>query len=104
MHEAPRYVTTATFFCHLIVHTRYLHSFPTRRSSDLALGDGHGRGMRMDPCHVVSAALAEKVWTTTTSRSNFFCQRSGNQDRKSTRLNSSHLGISYAVFCLKKKK
>src|SRR5262245_64120255 len=27
------------------------------------------------------------------------CQR----DRKSTRLNSSHLGISYAVFCLKKK-
>src|SRR5947199_7199457 len=25
------------------------------------------------------------------------------QDRKSTRLNSSHLGISYAVFCLKKK-
>src|SRR5262245_64871725 len=29
------------------------------------------------------------------------CVRS---DRKSTRLNSSHLGISYAVFCLKKKK
>src|SRR5437899_13019944 len=32
--------------------------------------------------------------------------RRGNvqRDRKSTRLNSSHLGISYAVFCLKKKK
>src|SRR5262245_62410853 len=28
----------------------------------------------------------------------------GTEDRKSTRLNSSHLGISYAVFCLKKKK
>src|SRR5256885_13183285 len=27
-----------------------------------------------------------------------------NQDRKSTRLNSSHLVISYAVFCLKKKR
>src|SRR5689334_23702356 len=27
-----------------------------------------------------------------------------NQDRKSTRLNSSHSSISYAVFCLKKKK
>src|ERR1035441_10749438 len=27
-----------------------------------------------------------------------------NGDRKSTRLNSSHLGISYAVFCFKKKK
>src|SRR5207249_11996994 len=29
---------------------------------------------------------------------------SGSQDRKSTRLNSSHVSISYAVFCLKKKK
>src|SRR5256885_13149010 len=28
----------------------------------------------------------------------------GRRDRKSTRLNSSHLVISYAVFCLKKKK
>src|SRR5690242_21316773 len=27
-----------------------------------------------------------------------------NKDRKSTRLNSSHMSISYAVFCLKKKK
>src|SRR5256885_13205116 len=31
-------------------------------------------------------------------------QRVGPGDRKSTRLNSSHLVISYAVFCLKKKK
>src|SRR2546426_6734842 len=30
--------------------------------------------------------------------------RSESRDRKSTRLNSSHLVISYAVFCLKKKK
>src|SRR5688572_32707021 len=30
--------------------------------------------------------------------------RAANQDRKSTRLNSSHSQISYAVFCLKKKK
>src|SRR5882724_12324963 len=33
-----------------------------------------------------------------------FCRRRARSDRKSTRLNSSHLGISYAVFCLKKKK
>src|SRR5437899_6928492 len=33
------------------------------------------------------------------------CAAAGTEiDRKSTRLNSSHLGISYAVFCLKKKK
>src|SRR5471030_459505 len=31
-------------------------------------------------------------------------RRKTDQDRKSTRLNSSHLGISYAVFCLKKNK
>src|SRR5258705_7894934 len=43
-------------------------------------------------------------------RSSRRCVRSGwriasrEPDRKSTRLNSSHLGISYAVFCLKKKK
>src|SRR5688500_19705788 len=32
------------------------------------------------------------------------CATSRSEDRKSTRLNSSHLVISYAVFCLKKKK
>src|SRR3712207_7710631 len=31
-------------------------------------------------------------------------RRAGRPDRKSTRLNSSHANISYAVFCLKKKK
>src|SRR3712207_8720805 len=31
-------------------------------------------------------------------------ERTGTPDRKSTRLNSSHVNISYAVFCLKKKK
>src|SRR3712207_8543024 len=35
-------------------------------------------------------AAAQQVWR--------------NEDRKSTRLNSSHANISYAVFCLKKKK
>src|SRR2546422_7175594 len=39
------------------------------------------------------------TWTTIRSRSLF-----STRDRKSTRLNSSHGYISYAVFCLKKKK
>src|SRR2546430_12707439 len=34
----------------------------------------------------------------------YFVERGRGQDRKSTRLNSSHSQISYAVFCLKKKK
>src|SRR2546430_15737083 len=37
------------------------------------------------------------------SARDFPCGSPGNQDRKSTRLNSSHSQISYAVFCLKKK-
>src|SRR5256885_7015259 len=40
--------------------------------------------------------LVERLRTPTTARIG--------EDRKSTRLNSSHLVISYAVFCLKKKK
>src|SRR6266516_2352659 len=36
--------------------------------------------------------------------SNFAVKLDGREDRKSTRLNSSHRTISYAVFCLKKKK
>src|SRR5215510_15724043 len=36
--------------------------------------------------------------------SGFSGRRQGTADRKSTRLNSSHVAISYAVFCLKKKK
>src|SRR5258707_11853979 len=38
------------------------------------------------------------------SRKNQEAVRLHRQDRKSTRLNSSHANISYAVFCLKKKK
>src|SRR5260221_8698597 len=37
-------------------------------------------------------------------RRTHFHERAAPQDRKSTRLNSSHTVISYAVFCLKKKK
>src|SRR3712207_7017233 len=42
------------------------------------------------------------IWDTTTAWLDEQCV--GLRDRKSTRLNSSHANISYAVFCLKKKK
>src|SRR3712207_9493987 len=38
------------------------------------------------------------------ARERAFSSDASHQDRKSTRLNSSHANISYAVFCLKKKK
>src|SRR5215217_8305150 len=40
----------------------------------------------------------------TTRRASCTPSRASTSDRKSTRLNSSHANISYAVFCLKKKK
>src|SRR5437899_5564743 len=62
-----------------------------------------GRGNRYRDA--LSGAGAEDVSVQWVSR----CDRATRlrrvgADRKSTRLNSSHLGISYAVFCLKKKK
>src|SRR5262245_50846368 len=50
-------------------------------------------------CTTVAVAYGLNVCTTPWETST-----SASTDRKSTRLNSSHLGISYAVFCLKKKK
>src|SRR5437899_4408776 len=47
--------------------------------------------------HEHQITAAEILWGACTS------SRRSSADRKSTRLNSSHLGISYAVFCLKKK-
>src|SRR5438309_4430411 len=49
---------------------------------------------------------AAGMWSTaaTLRRGLFFTEGWISQDRKSTRLNSSHSSISYAVFCLKKKK
>src|SRR3712207_7372898 len=45
-----------------------------------------------------------KPSTTPRERLRFtFPRQDGRRDRKSTRLNSSHANISYAVFCLKKK-
>src|ERR1039458_264915 len=47
-----------------------------------------------------------QIFEPTAAAMRYVAERTGKHypDRKSTRLNSSHLGISYAVFCLKKKK
>src|SRR5690606_39345820 len=80
-----------------------LHSFPTRRSSDLAsrvftlfsLSD-----CAPAPCCITAPCVGSLI---------FYCQPATlagqhvpSLDRKSTRLNSSHVKISYAAFCLKK--
>src|SRR6266540_5936615 len=48
--------------------------------------------------------LGHPCWPRAGSRRAAARARARRRDRKSTRLNSSHITISYAVFCLKKKK
>src|SRR3712207_7700590 len=48
--------------------------------------------------------FGRRLWPApSTAPGVFGCRVRGPEDRKSTRLNSSHANISYAVFCLKKK-
>src|SRR5690606_41920601 len=88
---------------------RNLHSFPTRRSSDL-----------LNLASALGAFGAAYFWYRSATlrvlydpakddgSAGILIEDSGKRydflDRKSTRLNSSHVKISYAVFCLKKKK
>src|SRR5438045_9775945 len=74
-----------------------LHSFPTRRSSDLETAVTNLPIPRTDPFTCNQSAMVELDGAHVRL---LVCH----SDRKSTRLNSSHLGISYAVFCLKKTK
>src|SRR5690625_7237756 len=76
--------STASCFHCARLH-RALHSFPTRRSSDL-----HPTRKTTPHTHHSNQPLIR-------------ARASHRTDRKSTRLNSSHVAISYAVFCLKKK-
>src|SRR5437867_5018817 len=79
---------------------RDLHSFPTRRSSDLSKDHNvrlrelaRRQGLSVSEYGVFDEQTGARVAGTTEEE----------VDRKSTRLNSSHRTISYAVFCLKKK-
>src|SRR5207244_12265259 len=89
---------------------RHLHSFPTRRSSDLVERAARVGRRRIGAAPGVparrlfrrlggrgggGAAVALRIRPARSRRVA--------RDRKSTRLNSSHQIISYAVFCLKKK-
>src|SRR5206468_8333459 len=83
-------------------HDRDLHSFPTRRSSDLVEKKRLGAEWR----HILDRKLKWRM-SGEEVLDQFEAQKGqrffdAETDRKSTRLNSSHDQISYAVFCLKK--
>src|SRR5690606_41478169 len=104
------------FFSQSYARHRDLHSFPTRRSSDLSRSRswedyarrlpgsevflthrGRGLGESVRGLAVALAGVAIRAHDADVVNALV-------EDRKSTRLNSSHVKISYAVFCLKKKK
>src|SRR5438132_8999596 len=81
----------------------YLHSFPTRRSSDLlCVGAAFAQNSPQAAQHARPPEYTFRIVRECVLR--WSCVLSSLRDRKSTRLNSSHTVISYAVFCLKKQK
>src|SRR5438552_13645290 len=95
------------FFFSSYCHPRDLHSFPTRRSSDLDQagltfdGQVHAADDREAVVRVIDR---EREHVLERPGAELLQQQQPASDRKSTRLNSSHQISSYAVFCLKKKK
>src|SRR5690606_41420708 len=90
---------------------RTLHSFPTRRSSDLARPLAEGPPMKAGCWFDAKDGRIREVPEPrllnprdAIVRPRCATTRTPTRDRKSTRLNSSHVKISYAVFCLKKKR
>src|SRR5438445_2003510 len=93
------------FYCS--VDHRDLHSFPTRRSSDLQAMARFQREAQASSslnhpniCTIYDIGQEDNLGFIAME----YLDGVTLKDRKSTRLNSSHANISYAVFCLKKKK
>src|SRR5690606_41363222 len=98
------------FFFHSYAAPRALHSFPTRRSSDLTVAPPR-RVPWPDYARAFVLSASNSAWLMAPESSSDLASATWealppatDRDRKSTRLNSSHVKISYAVFCLKKKK
>src|SRR5690349_24140035 len=95
------------FFFQCYGDHRDLHSFPTRRSSDLGLeafsiAGGDLVDAREELLHAASRLRGDELHRRVGQKLQLEADLL--LDRKSTRLNSSDVEISYAVFCLKKKK
>src|SRR5258705_9269272 len=67
-------------------------------------GKNFGTGLRESQCESTHSGMEIGINGAVRVEASEIRTAQSIQDRKSTRLNSSHLGISYAVFCLKKKK
>src|SRR5699024_11407587 len=82
----------------------FLNSTSTSVSYTLSLHDA--LPIYCEGVFAKALAASSHVWVSTSTRTSVCVKASSAAiaDRKSTRLNSSHVSISYAVFCMKKKK
>src|SRR5690625_6631814 len=91
----------------LFPYTTLFRSYPLKIRADDCLGKRMENLIRYINSFKRRGFIKTHIYSWGTSFS-FRCDRKTNGtlciDRKSTRLNSSHVAISYAVFCLKKKK
>src|SRR5205814_6379520 len=92
------------------LHVYFFFFFSSRRRHTRCLSDWSSDVCSSD-LPLLGRLTASRDHHRTHTLSGFECRPEADEwpereckDRKSTRLNSSHLGISYAVFCLKKKK
>src|SRR5699024_12311596 len=96
-------------------HLQWLHAFPTRRSSDL-IEDQKKKFAKEMPYYNEAPIEPISINDLIQQQQDILARNAENQqkrqqlsviqnkqDRKSTRLNSSHVSMSYAVFCLKKQ-
>src|ERR1039458_10747582 len=82
--------------------TRHLCQWPVVGSAIGPAGAAPSKASLISAASVREERCADTIYVPASRTSTVYFTHS--PDRKSTRLNSSHLGISYAVFCLKKKK
>src|SRR5207253_10519072 len=87
--------------CQCSCYPRLLLSVPTRRSSDLREGAALARGA---PQPDFAAEQPRELLADRQAQAGAAVLPAGREIGRSTRLNSSHVAISYAVFCLKNKK
>src|SRR5699024_11780918 len=96
---------------------RHFYTIPTRRSSDLLEFVSERRALLADAANnflntlynsdaagIINVAEYTVEEGVLSEEDEIILKLSHLPDRKSTRLNSSHVSISYAVFCLQKKK